>query len=286
MYSDNNYYIDNQENGLNLLEVKKTIQNNKTGVYESKINTYVGVLNYYAKDCQTLQKKANSTKYNRKSLANFVLKLNACQNSESKDYLKSSRIDLLEIGVTTGSNFASFENTVGNPYKTKTSGSLFGLNLGAFVAFSPDIKKYNVTFEFGVEYNQKRTDYTYKEQNFTFDRTAKIDAAVIESYAAIIYQPFYSSKTLFNPYLGAGTSYGFNLKHDINVSNGPTTNSSKLDTNQNFSLMLKLGTFINVKDQKFMFELSYSDYNYKYSGFIENYGNNLQVKVGYVFNIK
>ncbi|WCO02582.1 hypothetical protein [Psychroserpens ponticola] len=214
--SDDIYFINDQTNGLKKLEIKKIQKSTDQGVFESTINSYVGILSYYAKNCQELQTEANSVKYNRKSLSDFVIKLNKCNNAEVKDYsTDKSVVNLLEVGITLGGNYATFEDTRNNGYKT--SGADFGPSFGAFISFSPNITKYNLSFLFGVEYNQKKVDYNYEEPNFFGPRSVLHDANVVEPYLVATYQPFHNKQGLLSPYIGLGTSYGFTLKHDIEV---------------------------------------------------------------------
>ncbi|WP_188606145.1 outer membrane beta-barrel protein [Aquaticitalea lipolytica] len=284
LYVNNNYYIHSEENDIILLEIKKTNEVTKKGTFESSISTYKGVLSYYAKDCPEVQEEAQSVSFKRNKLADYIIKLNECRKADSENYSYTSRIDLLEISFTVGSNFANFQNTGAEPYKTR--GSSPGLSVGSFISFSPDITRLNLTFQLGLEYNQKKVDYTYKTENLISERTITHDAAVIEPFAAIIYQPLYNKKSLLNPYIGVGSSYGFNLKNDVTKKDIITDEAYEVKPDQSFSVMLKAGTFIMIKKQKFVFEISYTDYNYQHTNYVEDYGTNLQLKLGYVFSIK
>jgi len=278
------YFINDQANGLKKLEVKKIEKSTDQGVFESTINSYIGVLSYYAKDCESSQAEVNSVKYNRRSLSDFVRKLNQCNNSDIKDYSVQNIVNLLELGITVGGNFASFEDTRTNGYKT--DGGSFGLSIGGFVSYSPNITKYNLSFLLGIEYNQKKVDYTYQEANFFGPRVVTHDASVIEPSLVVLYQPFYNNQGLLSPYIGLGTSYGFTLKHDIEVIDTFFETSEDRDVNQSFSFLFKAGTFIDINKHKFLIEFAFSDYNYQTPGSAEDYGNNFQIKAGYVFNLK
>ncbi|MCB0446822.1 MAG: hypothetical protein KDD03_04815 [Gelidibacter sp.] len=279
------YYVYNSTNGLKRLEVKKIQKTTDKGVFESTINSYVGILSYYANDCKDLQAEANSVKYNRKSLSDFIIKLNKCNNAEVKDYtIDKAVVNLLDIGITLGGNFARFEDTRNNGYKT--NGGSFGPSIGGFVSFSPNISKYNLTFQMGLEYNKKKVNYTYDEPNFPGARTVIHDASVIEPYLAALYQPFYNKGGILSPYIGIGTSYGFTLKHQIEINDIFSEEAFDRDVNQSFSLLFKVGTFLNINKNKFLFELAFSDYSYQTPGNAEDYGGNFQAKIGYVFNLK
>jgi hypothetical protein len=282
---DDTYYLKNETEGLNKLEVKKIETSTDQGKYESTINTYIGVLNNYSKNCKDLQSKVNAVKYNRKSLSKFVSELNACTNNDINDFsIDEEVVNLFEAGVTVGGNYANFEDTTTGGYKTESPS--MGLGIGGFVSFSPNINKYNLSFLFGIEYNQKKVDYSYREPNFVSDRNIVHDASVIEPYLLALYQPFYNKKGLFSPYIGLGTSYGFTLSHEIQERDNLSEVIYERDVNQTFSLLYKFGTFINVSKNKFMFELAFSDYSYQVPGEAEDYGTNFQLKIGYVFNLK
>lgn len=279
------YYVYNQTNGLKKLEVKKIQKTTDQGVFESTINSYVGILSYYANDCKELQSEANSVKYNRNSLSNFIIELNKCNNEEVKDYtIDKSVVNLLDVGITAGGNFARFEDTRTNGYKT--SGGSFGPSFGGFVSYSPNISKYNLSFLLGIEYNKKEVDYTYDEPNFPGPRNVIHDASVIEPYFVALYQPFYNKQGLLSPYIGVGTSYGFTLKHNIEVNDIFSEATFDRDVDQSFSILFKVGTFININKNKFLVELAFSDYSYQTEGNAEDYGGNFQAKIGYVFNLK
>lgn len=282
---NNIYFVHDQNNGLKKLEVKKITKSTDKGVFESTINSYVGILSYYAKDCETSLTEVNSVKYNRKSLSDFIIKLNQCNNNEINDYSVDNAVNLLDIGITAGGNSTTFEDATTGGYKTGGGGS-YGLSLGGFVSYSPNISKYNLSFILGVEYNQKKDDYTYNQANFAGERTVTHDASVIEPYLAAIYQPFYNKKGLFSPYIGVGTSYGFTLKHDIEVIDLFSEESYESEVDQSFSFLFKVGTIVNIKENKFLVELVFSNYSYQTEGNAENYGGNFQAKIGYVFNLK
>ncbi|MBR9846608.1 MAG: hypothetical protein GYB35_11155 [Algicola sp.] len=285
LISNDVYYVYDQTHGLKKLEVKKIQKTTDQGVFESTINSYVGILSYYANNCKELQTEANSVKYNRKSLSEFIVKLNKCNNTEVKDYsVDKSVVNLVDIGVTTGGNFASFEDTRAGGYKT--SGGDFGLNVGGFVSFSPNISRYNLSFLLGVEYNQKKVNHTYEEPNFPGPRNIIHDASVIEPYFVALYQPFYNNQGLLSPYIGLGTSYGFTQKHSIEVNDIFAEETFERDVNQSFSVLFKVGTFININKSKFLLEIAFSDYSYQTPGKAEDYGKNFQAKIGYVFNLK
>ena len=278
------YYIHNQTNGLKKLEVKKIEKSTDQGVFESTINSYIGVLSYYAKECPSSQTEVNSVVYRRKSLSDFVIKLNECNSSIVKDYSEDPAINLLEIGITAGGNYASFEDARTNGYKT--DGGDFGLSLGGYVSFSPNITKYNLSFLLGIEYNQKKDEYVYDQANFPGERSVIHDASVLEPYVAAIYQPFYNNKGLFSPYIGIGSSYGFTLKHNVEIIDLFSDQSFERELDQTFSIVFKLGTFVNISGNKLMFELAHSNYSYQIPGRVEDYGKNFQLKLGYVIKLK
>ena len=282
---DKVYFIHNESNGLKKLEVKKIEKSTDKGVFESTINSYIGVLSYYAKDCASAQAEVNSVVYRRKSLSDFIIKLNECHGGVVQDYSTDPAINLLEVGVTAGGNYAAFEDARNGGYKT--DGGDFGLSLGAFLSYSPNITKYNLSFILGVEYNQKKDEYVYDEPNFPAPRTVSHDATVIEPYLLTIFQPFYNNKGLLSPYIGLGTSYGFTLKHDVTTVDlfGLSEQTIDRELDQTFSVLFKLGTFVNVSGNKLLFEIVYSNYSYQRPGKVEDYGNNFQVKLGYALKL-
>ncbi|WP_152611341.1 hypothetical protein [Psychroserpens mesophilus] len=277
------YYIHNQTNGLKKLEVKKIEQSTDQGVFESTINSYIGILSYYAKDCPSLQADVNSVVYRRNSLSEFVIKLNECNNNPINDYSEDPAINLLELGITAGGNYAAFEDARTSGYKT--DGGDFGLSLSAYLSYSPNITKNKISFFLGVEYNQKKDEYTYEKSNFPGPRTVIHDASVIEPYIAAIYQPFYNKKGLFSPYIGIGSSYGFTLQHEVTIIDLFSEQRFDRELDQTFSILFKLGSFITISENKFLFEIVYSNYSYQIPGKVEDYGNNFQIKLGYVINL-
>ncbi len=281
------YFIHNETNGLRKLEVKVTEKSTDQGLVKSTINSYIGVLSFYSKDCNSARTKVNNVKYRRKSLSDYIITLNECSDSTIKDYtIDKSVVNLFELGITAGLNFAAFESqSVGiSSYEANDSDS--GIGIGAFVSFSPNITKYNVSFTLGLEYNQKAAESISSSANLPNNsrRIVTHDAPVLEAYVGTLYQPFYNNKWVLSPFIGLGTSYGFNLSHEI-VDNIEFFNDPKvieLDENQGFSLIFRAGSFINIKNHKFFVEAAVSNYPYAF----DYYGSNFQIKAGYLINLK
>lgn len=278
------YYIHNKTNGLRKLEVIVTEKSTDQGLFESTINSYIGVLSFYSKDCNSVRTKVNFVKYRRKSLSDYVIKLNECNDSEVNDYtIDKSVVNLFGIGVSVAGNYANFENRQ-ETQTFETTDSSLGLGFGAFVSFSPNITKYNLSFILGLEYNQKKAEEVINTVNIPGTRIISHDASVLEPYLSVIYQPFYNKKWVISPYLGLGTSYGFTLSHKVKDEYELFIETREFDReyDQSFSVAFRIGAFVNIKGQSFLIEAVMSDYPYKFS----NYGSNFQIKVGYIFNLK